>query len=350
MTQHPEEGTLHAYIDGELPRVEAEALETHVATCASCSAALAEARGLVAAASRTIVALDAAPSSARTMAARGSAAATHRSDVRPPIFRVTYARAAALLLVVGGAALVIDRSGTVDRKENPRAEALLADAAPRDEPTGAASAASMTAPANAAQPAERDLSAGAVGAGSSPRAARTTAPRLAAAGAAADAATSGRRAERTMTPAVPAPLAAGQDIAPASQKQPVVSTETALVGAVAAAPPPPLAREATLSEVVVTGVPTTVARVTRFRTKEGAILTLTEVPLRTSFAEESAVTRRSVSPRAQQNAAAAMSGPALNSYRWSSAEQGLTFTLTGPLTVAELEALSKRLHELERVR
>ncbi|MGI8619905.1 MAG: anti-sigma factor family protein [Gemmatimonadaceae bacterium] len=352
MTQHPDEGTLHAYMDGELPRGEAEALEAHVAECASCSTALAEARGLVAAASRTIIALDAAPSSARTMAARGSAAATRRSAVRPPIFRVPYARAAALLLLVGGTALVIDRSGTVGRKENPRTEALLADAAPRDEASGAATpeAAIMTAPANAAQPAERELSTGAVGAGSSPPAVRTTAPRLAAAGVATDAATGGRRAERTMAPAVPAPLAAGQDIASAtSQKQPVVSTETALAGVVAAAPPPPLAREATLSEAAAASAPMTVARVTHYRTSGGKILTLTQEPLRTSFAEESAVTRRSVAPRAQRNAAAAMSAPALNSYRWSSAEQGLTYTLAGPLTVAELEALSKRLHELERV-
>src|SRR5262245_4956929 len=44
---HVDEGTLHAYLDGELPSTERKALETHLAECASCRATLAEERALL---------------------------------------------------------------------------------------------------------------------------------------------------------------------------------------------------------------------------------------------------------------------------------------------------------------
>src|SRR5258706_7471875 len=43
---HVDEGTLHAYLDGELPPVERTALETHLADCAMCRATLTEERAL----------------------------------------------------------------------------------------------------------------------------------------------------------------------------------------------------------------------------------------------------------------------------------------------------------------
>src|SRR6266576_7105936 len=43
---HVDEGTLHAYLDGELPPAERTALETHLADCATCRAALTEERAL----------------------------------------------------------------------------------------------------------------------------------------------------------------------------------------------------------------------------------------------------------------------------------------------------------------
>lgn len=56
--QHPDEGTIHAWLDGELSPADAAALEAHVAGCAACAAAVAEARGLVAASTRILGALD----------------------------------------------------------------------------------------------------------------------------------------------------------------------------------------------------------------------------------------------------------------------------------------------------
>ena len=44
---HVDEGTLHAYIDGELPPNERTALEAHLAQCATCRATLAEERALL---------------------------------------------------------------------------------------------------------------------------------------------------------------------------------------------------------------------------------------------------------------------------------------------------------------
>src|SRR6058998_3564669 len=43
---HVDEGTLHAYLDGELPSAERAALEAHLAGCATCRANLTEERAL----------------------------------------------------------------------------------------------------------------------------------------------------------------------------------------------------------------------------------------------------------------------------------------------------------------
>lgn len=56
--QHPTEGTIHSWIDGELDSTDAERLDAHLAECAACQSRVAEARGLVAAASRVIGSLD----------------------------------------------------------------------------------------------------------------------------------------------------------------------------------------------------------------------------------------------------------------------------------------------------
>ena len=59
--QHLDEGTIHAWLDGQLPRDEAQRVEAHVAECRQCADAVAEARGLIAASSRILTALDSVP-------------------------------------------------------------------------------------------------------------------------------------------------------------------------------------------------------------------------------------------------------------------------------------------------
>jgi hypothetical protein len=56
--QHLDEGMIHAWLDGALSAVESARVERHAAECADCAALVAEARGLVAGASRILSALD----------------------------------------------------------------------------------------------------------------------------------------------------------------------------------------------------------------------------------------------------------------------------------------------------
>ncbi|HSJ62275.1 MAG TPA: zf-HC2 domain-containing protein [Gemmatimonadaceae bacterium] len=59
--RHPDEGTIHAWLDGALSPDDGHALDQHVATCAECAARVAEARGMIAGASRILASLDSAP-------------------------------------------------------------------------------------------------------------------------------------------------------------------------------------------------------------------------------------------------------------------------------------------------
>src|SRR5215510_3650830 len=59
--QHLEEGTIHAWLDGALSSDDAAHVEAHVEHCAECAAMVADARGLIAGASRIVSALDIVP-------------------------------------------------------------------------------------------------------------------------------------------------------------------------------------------------------------------------------------------------------------------------------------------------
>jgi len=99
--QHLDEGTIHAWLDGALAPNEASAAEAHVAACEECARAVAEARGLIAASSRILGALDEVP------AVQGSTGALslplNRTSRRSWLRRggLGYAVAATALLAVG---------------------------------------------------------------------------------------------------------------------------------------------------------------------------------------------------------------------------------------------------------
>ena len=59
--QHLDEGTIHAWLDGALPPLEAEQVAKHAAECTTCAAAVAEARGIIAGSARIVSALDDVP-------------------------------------------------------------------------------------------------------------------------------------------------------------------------------------------------------------------------------------------------------------------------------------------------
>jgi hypothetical protein len=102
--QHPDEGTIHSWLDGALSADEAARIEAHVKECPQCAVAVAEARGFIAASSRILTALDNAP--------RGVIPATApKKRIDPMVWRV----AATLLVVAAGTFVVIRDRGSDDQ-------------------------------------------------------------------------------------------------------------------------------------------------------------------------------------------------------------------------------------------
>jgi hypothetical protein len=109
--QHLDEGTIHAWLDGALSPDEAARVEAHVAECPQCAAAVAEARGFIAASSRILTALDHVPRGVVPVArpARWS---------NPAMWRA----AAALLVVAAGSLVVVRNTGNRSAVMDSRAE------------------------------------------------------------------------------------------------------------------------------------------------------------------------------------------------------------------------------------
>jgi len=98
--QHPDEGTIHAWLDGALSADEAARVEAHVKDCQQCGAAVAEARGFIAASSRILTALDNAP--------RGVIpASAPKRRIDPMVWKI-----AATVLVVATGTFVVLNSGS----------------------------------------------------------------------------------------------------------------------------------------------------------------------------------------------------------------------------------------------
>jgi hypothetical protein len=93
--QHLDEGTIHGWLDGALSADETARVEAHVKHCPQCDARVAEARGLIAASSRILTALDNVPSRVLPRAA-------HVKRRNWPVWRA----AAAVVVVVAVGTLV----------------------------------------------------------------------------------------------------------------------------------------------------------------------------------------------------------------------------------------------------
>jgi hypothetical protein len=160
-SDHPDEGTIHAWLDDALDDATARALDAHVVSCAECTARVAEARGLIAGASRVVSALDDAPS--------GASPAWGQPPAAPAItkpgqswaqrrLRLTPARAAiaATVLVALGVSVTYQRTGLngdADRAMRSEKAAEMAAArqergpsAPVDAPTTTPAAPTAAAP------------------------------------------------------------------------------------------------------------------------------------------------------------------------------------------------------------
>jgi hypothetical protein len=112
--QHPDEGTIHSWLDGALSADEGARVEAHVEACPKCAAAVAEARGFIAAASRILTALDNVP--------RGVIPATApRKRIDPLVWRV----AATFMVVAAGTLVVVQNRAGNDRPSSVATDSAL---------------------------------------------------------------------------------------------------------------------------------------------------------------------------------------------------------------------------------
>jgi hypothetical protein len=287
--QHPDEGAIHAWLDGALSHEEGAEIEAHASACAECASAIAEARGLIAASSRIVSALDIVPAGVIPV----------RTRVRRPWYATAQLRAAAAVLFVAGASFALLRTG--DKQSTAEvSQRVTADASSGSEP--AQGPAPLTG--EAARPVQDFVRPPEKSAGQTQSAAPSTtnvAPRppqaatatrsdtRAATGAAAKA------AEGVQITTVPPPAAAPAPTLAEAPRPPFPDTASRVV----------LNKSLPLDEVVVTGVATEAAssdvlrviridstaltRTTRYRIASGAEVTLVEEA--NPFSRQGAVAR-----------------------------------------------------------
>lgn len=150
----PDEGLIHAWLDGQLPPEEAARIKELAATDPAWAAAVAEARGLVAASSRILSALDHVPAG---VVPKGTVARTGR---RLPWWTKI---AAAVVVVVGGSVVVMQhasdgRNPALSTEQGsaqpaPDTQKVAADVAFTSPPVPATAAPGTTAQVRAAAPA-----------------------------------------------------------------------------------------------------------------------------------------------------------------------------------------------------
>lgn len=257
---HVEEGTIHAWLDGEVPAREAATIEAHVASCAACAAAVAEARGLMAASSRILGALDEVPAGVTPTIAKVPTPGPVRAR-RPAWQRPQFAAAAATVIILAGSTVVFSRSNRT--LQAPVAPTVAAEfSATRETPAPAPVAAAGKEEARAADRVRLDSPAASARQAAPAPTNDSTRPAVSAAVVAAEAKVSGRGVAPETTSVAEADVAK-QRRAPLADA--VVSTERQRLegerrAQLAAAPPPATAaaRSATpekpvLNEVVATG-------------------------------------------------------------------------------------------------
>jgi Putative zinc-finger len=105
--QHLDEGTIHAWLDGALTADESARVERHARECKDCAVLVAEARGLVAGASRILSALDEVPA----VGAGGGTLVASRARRRPFWSRPATLAAAAAVVLMAGSAVVLNEVG-----------------------------------------------------------------------------------------------------------------------------------------------------------------------------------------------------------------------------------------------
>lgn len=291
--QHPDEGLIHTWLDGELSADEAAKLGDHVAGCAQCAAVVAEARGLIAASSRIVSSLDIIPAGVIPVAPVAQPA-------RWSWYATTQFRAAAALLVVAGASMLLTRRDRPSSVESLSSRIQSVAAKPEDAPVAADAAIPLYPPKSearkiAALPPVASMSE------VSPR--RASEPRK-------------------------SPVAEVAQSAPAMQ---TVAADQAATG---------VAVEASKPEIsVVRSDSSATTRRTVFQVNAGVQVVLTET-IAANFSRAA-------------NQASAANGDAVKAavtrtITWVDAPTGRIYTLSGPLLVDQLEAVKELVVKLKK--
>jgi hypothetical protein len=355
--QHLDEGTIHAWLDGELPLAEREAAEAHVATCASCAAAVAEARGFIAASSRILTSLDAVPAGVLPRAQSA------------PVRRFTVSRAwmaAAAVLVLGiGTVIATQRDREVaalhvaSQREEAKSTAVLPNAGPAalDKAT-----VDSTAPAPIASPVPRAPA----------RAPATSPPQMVGAIASGAQTLASKDEARLKNAPAPAPVATEKPEArdakradaapePAPQAMPPVVAQSSAAKSAGATIGDTARRRMMLNEVVVTRAalpaeadstePQLAARdtvatgadttITSIYSVNGVLVSLVDRPSLKALQRAPSVSGKSGFSDAVMAKARAQAPPE-NSITWSDST-GRTRTLRGAMSHEALERLKARL-------
>jgi hypothetical protein len=230
LMSRPDEGLIHMWLDGECSAEEAAHVERMVATDLEWAAAVAEARGLIAASSRIVSALDAVPHAmpAEEKAAPNPAAiapAAPELPVRAPYrVRPWMKMAAGLVLVVGTAYAVREETRAVFTSTPVVTDRVV----PAVEPVTV-----MPPAAPVAQAKTSDADIAPVEAREAPQRVARTAPAVAAP---EPSAASGREKTAVLAPATP-PAAAGAGVGLLAERDASASANTgAIAGAVARTP------------------------------------------------------------------------------------------------------------------
>jgi anti-sigma factor RsiW len=155
---HLDEGTIHAWLDDALGPADAARAAAHITSCPTCTAAVAEARGLIAASSRILAELDSVPSGV----VPGTSGRTDHLDVirrlnqraRAPWWRTRRFLAAASLVFMAGTATAVWRaSGDLAISEQTAVES---DAGSRSDATSSAEPGRQSVPVSPGTPSRND--------------------------------------------------------------------------------------------------------------------------------------------------------------------------------------------------
>lgn len=342
--QHPDEGMIHTWLDGELSSEEAMAFEAHAAECEQCKAAIAEARGFIAASSRIVMSLDAVPGGVIPIA--------------KPVKRFWYSspqfRAAAAVLVVAGASFLVTKTG-VQKETMPVADSRAVEGA-ASAPQALALLDSSGSPATS----KKQQPVAANEAAASTEAAKLSTPRVAQAD----------RARDVVTMKVPAPAAAapkesdfiGKGVRGGTANGVARGIAEPAMKAADAASPRPMAFVVAVPELKIVHVDSSdTTRMTTYQSSSGVKVVLTDLgpaPIMSKTASTADESRQlaitgvaSVPPPVAANTPTAQAAPAArarqevvaHTINWVDPVTRRRYSLSGPVSVEELEAIKSRL-------